>query len=1601
MSNADTTLPMAQPPISSSTDAQPQETLLQRGMFDPPVTPGTLGHLDRFEILRLLGEGGMGQVYLAREPRTDTRVAVKLLRPQMADDPQSVHRFLTEARHMYRLSHPRILRVLEVSDRKEGPYYVMPYVEGGSLLGQYRPGKPMPTERILAIASQVAEALAHAHAHGLIHRDLKPGNVLLDKDGNAYLTDFGLVRTVFNDSMVDASASHLEGTAPYMSPAVARGEAEDTRCDIYAFGALLYELIAGQPPYTGRTCQIILDQVLKGPPTPLREVNPKASPALVKIAEGCLARELHARYTTMTDVVSDLARAAKGVLPLGPHQQEQRRRLPRLAALLAVTLAFAALAGVAVHHFSAGTRSTRPQQTGVQSPASGVLAQIGVPAANASLSGDEPVIEEDDADKGVPPDARALSPTAKVQGPFSYTVTNGAVTLVKYSGPGGNVTIPRTINGLPVTTLGTRSFAACTNLTSIALSDSITTISWEAFKGCTRLNTLTIPKSVTSITGNAFAGCSGLDSFSVDMTNPAYCSSADGVVFSKDRTMLIRYPTGKQCNYLIPYSVSTIGHYAFQDCAGLTSIMIPGRVIHIGDGAFEKCEQLTSMTLPSSVISLGYNVSSFLHCSALTSIVVEAANTAYSSNSDGVLFSKDKTKLVCYPGGRAGSYGIPDTVTHIGHSAFKNCASLCDVTIPSKLAFISPKAFQTCPNLTGLFFNGNAPNLGKAALDDIPNATIYYLPGTTGWGTELGGRPTAVWNQDVQIPYTYTTHNGAITITKYTGPGGDVTIPSTINGHPVTSIGDYAFADCPGLTSIMIPKGVISVSGGAFPFCDKFTSIGVDPANPAYCSENGVLFNKAKTCLAIYPRGKTGSYSVPYSVTEIGFMAFWNCHKLTSVEMGNGVKRIACGAFGHCTGLTSMTIPDSVTCIEGEAFCKCRLTDITVPKSVTSIEGNPFNGCGGLSIRVDAENPAYYSTADGIVFSKDKSYLVSYPSDKKGDYVIPDSVTNFGSAAFRDCTGLTGVTIPNSVTKINQFVFQGCTNLTSVTIPSSVSSIGRASFAGCNSLTGITIPDSVKAIEAAAFEYCPNLASVYFNGDAPSGGSDSSVFGGSEKITVYYLPGTKGWGPTFGGRPTAVWQEKAQAETDVHDFACLAENGGVAIVKYTGEGGAVVIPAKVNGLPVTAIKDTAFQKCAGVTRIVIPAHVTSIASGVFMNCTNLDSILVDVLNPVYASSADGVLFSKDKTGILCYPRGKKGDYSIPKTVTTIGDDAFNRCEDLSAVMIPNGVSRISAGAFAFSTRLTSITIPASVINMTPWAFTGCSGLKSIQVDEANPVFFSNRDGVVFSKDNKTLVRFPSGRNGNYTIPSHVSRIGAAAFIGSTVVTGVTIPNGVTGIESSAFQSCPSLRSLTIPDSVTTIGDCAFMGSENLVNVTLPNRLTRIELWTFVGCAITNMTIPASVTFIGDHAFACPTLTNIVIPNSVTNIAGWAFNCCFGLKSVSIPDSITTIENGIFANCTNLTEVTVPNSVTNISAWAFRDCTSLTNITLPGSVAHIGNEAFVNCPQLTRVYFKGDAPGGATDRSIFQNSNKATIYYRPGTKGWGPTFGGRPTAVWKP
>ncbi len=336
------------PPVSAF--AGPIAELVGHRLLSPPTRPGLLAVLSHYEVVRVLGSGGMGVVLLARDGDTGANVAVKMVRPELVANQQIVHRFVREAGHLQKLKHKNVVPVLEVSDRAEGPYFVMPYFERGSLAQRIKPGQPMDAEVVLNTALQVAAGLQFAPRRGIIHRDLKPANILLGTDGGTCLADFGLARTLFNDTIIDVEREQLEGTAPYMSPGVAAGNAEDTRCDIYAFGGVLYEMLTGEPPYVGRTTKDIRAQILNGPPKPIKLRNPGADARLVAVAEGAMARELRDRYADMSDVLADLERINEGRAPLGPHGLARRvRKIPPGIWIPAALIVLAVIAWLARH----------------------------------------------------------------------------------------------------------------------------------------------------------------------------------------------------------------------------------------------------------------------------------------------------------------------------------------------------------------------------------------------------------------------------------------------------------------------------------------------------------------------------------------------------------------------------------------------------------------------------------------------------------------------------------------------------------------------------------------------------------------------------------------------------------------------------------------------------------------------------------------------------------------------------------------------------------------------------------------------------------------------------------------------------------------------------------------------------------------------------------------------------------------------------------------------------------------------------------------------------------------------------------------------------
>ena len=364
---------------------------------------------------------------------------------------------------------------------------------------------------------------------------------------------------------------------------------------------------------------------------------------------------------------------------------------------------------------------------------------------------------------------------ALTYGDYNYTVLDdGTVEITKYAGSDKEVVIPSTVNGKKVTSIGEKAFYFCESLTKVTIPNSVTSIGEDAFfycrslasvtipnsvisigdsafygcasitsitipnsvasmdecafYGCTGLKSITIPNSVTSIASTAFMDCSSLANITVGSKNKNY-SSEDGVLFNKDKTELCIYPAGNsKKEYKIPSSVTSIGNDSFSDCKNLKNITISNSVAIIGAYAFSDCSSLTKVTIPDSTVRIGANA--FIGCTSLTNITVDSKNKDYLSE-NGVLFNKEKTKLVAYPiANSRKEYIIPSSVIGIFDFSFKRCENLEKVTLYSNVTAIGFSAFSECPKIKDVYYTGSMEDWNKISFgncnDSLINATIHY-----------------------------------------------------------------------------------------------------------------------------------------------------------------------------------------------------------------------------------------------------------------------------------------------------------------------------------------------------------------------------------------------------------------------------------------------------------------------------------------------------------------------------------------------------------------------------------------------------------------------------------------------------------------------------------------------------------------------------------------------------------------------------------------------------------------------------------------------------------------------------------------------------------
>jgi serine/threonine protein kinase len=294
---------------------------------------------ERYELGAMIGTGGMADVYLAQDVRLNRQVAIKILRSDLARDPSFVSRFNKEALSVAALNHPGIVSVYDSGkeDSPSGamPYIVMEYVEGKTLRELVNKGERFALNRAVEITEGILIALQYSHKNGIIHRDIKPGNIMITDNGDVKVMDFGIARALADTGATMTSTWNIIGTAQYLSPEQATGTQADARSDLYSVGCLLYELLAGRPPFTGDTPVAIAYQHVSAPLTPITEIQESLNPDLNAFFSIALAKDANERYQSANAMLKDLKKLIKGegITTQIPKQMRKEKARNRIAAL--------------------------------------------------------------------------------------------------------------------------------------------------------------------------------------------------------------------------------------------------------------------------------------------------------------------------------------------------------------------------------------------------------------------------------------------------------------------------------------------------------------------------------------------------------------------------------------------------------------------------------------------------------------------------------------------------------------------------------------------------------------------------------------------------------------------------------------------------------------------------------------------------------------------------------------------------------------------------------------------------------------------------------------------------------------------------------------------------------------------------------------------------------------------------------------------------------------------------------------------------------------------------------------------------------------------
>ena len=1149
-----------------------------------------------------------------------------------------------------------------------------------------------------------------------------------------------------------------------------------------------------------------------------------------------------------------------------------------------------------------------------------------------------------------------------------------------------SVSLPSTL-----TSIGEAAFWACSSLQSITLPNNLTNIGLNAFRACHSLTQVLIPASVTNIDGSAFECCTGLtdvvfEGNSLEFGSGATfydCTSLKNVFFNGTRadwtasrgssgsvlpaaaqiyykndlissgtcgdnssgnntqwkltkagTLIITvgtgyteggiadfaygkapwyqdiYDSGIRC-LIIGSGIKTIGSYAFADCTDLAEIIVPDGVISIGDGAFQQNSGAKRVVLPPSTVYIGHGA--LRDCSALTSV------------------------------------SLPDSMSNrLFLDMFEGCTNLKSVDIPDGITDIYEGDLASCPNWTDIYYD----NWGRVwnrvvsnVRDSIPDRMNVhfkdniYDSGSCGenvtWTLTADGTLT-ISGTGAMTDYTYDSRSPWYSCRTY--------IKRVVMQQGVTSIGDHAFWDCSGLTSVTIPDGVTSIGGDAFSGCAALTSVTIPGS---VTSIGGGAFSGCTSLTSV---------AIPSSVTEIGGSAFSGCTGLTSVTIPDSVTSIGDSVFSGCTALTAVTISDGVTAIGGSTFSNCiRLAKVTIPKSVTSIGKNAFYYCESIAdvyydgteedwakISISEGNEDLLAaalhckptplTAPSVTGGNDSQgrptlkwdkvagaakYEVYRARSKDGDYIKYSTQTSTGYTNSAYLTS--GSTYYYKVRALDANGTAGpWSDVVAVTCRLGLTA---PSVTGGNDSQGRPTLKWDKVAGAAKYEvyrsYSQNGNYSKYSTQTSTGYTNSSYL--TSGSTYYYkvraldANGTAGpWsdvvavtcrlgltaptvtgGNDSQGRPTLKWNAVSGA-AKYEVYRARSKDGDY--IKYS-----TVTGTSYTNISYIENGNTYYYKVRALDANGTAGAWSSVVSVTYKQTLSAPSV-------TGGNDAQGrpTLKWNAVSGAAKYEvyraRSRSGDYIKYATVTGTSYTNTSYIEDGNTYYYKVRALDANGTAGTWSSIV-------SVTYRKPAAATVASGKCG--------------DSAAWKLDAEgTLTISGTGRMYDYEWPA--DRGGTTppwlANKYRDSIRALHVEQGITYIGRCAFDSCGNLSDVTLPTSLRIIGQCAFNDCTALRSIQLPEGLTTIMEDAFNAAGLVSITFPSTLGELRDGAFMnCEKLQSLRLPEGLTTIGDWAFYCNPNISSIYIPASVTTIGEEAFIYYNNLATVRYGGSQSQWSA----------------------------------------------------------------------------------